>query len=129
MTRALDTNIVIRFLTNDNPEQVAIAQRLFQQDFIISSSVFMESEWVLRSVYRWNRQRIAMAFRSILDLPAFISAPPEMAWVIDRFSEGADFADMIHIGAAQGASAFATFDAGIAGIAGPTSPLPIETLA
>ena len=129
MTRALDTNVVIRFLINDHPGQTGIAQRIFQQDFIISSSVFMETEWVLRSVYRWDRVRIASAFRAILDLPAFVSAPPEIAWVVERFAAGADFADMIHVTAAHGASVFATFDSGIAGIVDTEAPLPIETLA
>jgi predicted nucleic-acid-binding protein len=125
----LDTNVVIRFLINDHPGQTAIAQSLFQQDFIISSSVFMESEWVLRSVYRWDRHRIAGAFRAILDLPALVSPPPDIAWVVDRFAAGADFADMIHLGAAHGASVFATFDSEIAKIVGATAPISIETLA
>jgi len=129
MTRALDTNIVVRFLTNDHPGQTAVAQRLFQQDFIISSSVFMETEWVLRSVYRWDRLRIAGAFRAILDLPAFVSAPPDITWVVERFAAGADFADMIHVTAAHGASVFATFDSGIAGIVDTEAPITIETLA
>jgi len=129
MARALDTNVVVRFLVNDHPEQTAVAQRLFQQDFIISASVFMESEWVLRSVFRWNRTSIATAFRSILDLPALVSAPPDIGWVLEHFAAGADFADMIHLAAAQGASVFATFDRAIAPIVGTATPIPIETLA
>jgi predicted nucleic-acid-binding protein len=128
MARALDTNVVVRFLTNDHPEQSAVAQELFRNDFVISSSVLMESEWVLRSVFRWNRGRIAAAFRDILDLPACLSAPPEINWVLERFAAGADFADMIHLCAAEGASAFATFDSDIARIVGAAAPLPIETL-
>lgn len=41
---------------------------------------------------------------------------------------GADFADMMHVGAAEGASSFVTFDRKLERRAGPDSPVAIETL-
>lgn len=128
MTRALDTNVVVRFLAADDREQSTLAEELLSQAFLISPSVLMECEWVLRSSYQWSRQQIALAFRSLLDLPGFVAVPPEMRWIVDRFEAGADFADMVHLSGANGATAFATFDSRIAGAAGPSTPVPIETL-
>ena len=124
-----DVNGVVLFLAKGPRVQSATSKDLLRSEFIISSAVLVETEWVLRSVFRGNQGRIAAAFRDILDLPACLSAPPEINWVLEHFAAGGDFADMIHLCAAEGASAFATFDSDIARIVSGGAPLPIETLA
>lgn len=128
MTRAVDTNVVLRYLTNDDPAQERIAREVLQSGFVLTATVLMESEWVLRAAYRWPRDRIATAFVALVDLPTALSIPDGIGWAIERFAKGADFADMIHIVTATGSSAFATFDGAIAANAGEASPLPVETL-
>ena len=128
MTSALDTNVVVRMLAEFGTPQHRTAMALFGQRFTITASVFMETEWVLRSVYRWPRERIVLAFRDIVDLPHFAGPSLELAWVIDRFAKGADFADMVHLRAASDADSFATFDQDLARLAGEDSPISIETL-
>ncbi len=128
MTRAVDTNVVLRYLTNDDPAQERIARSVMRAGFVLTATVLVETEWVLRSAYRWPRERIATALAALIDLPSAIAVPDGIGWAIDRFAKGADFADMVHIATATGSSAFATFDASVAAKAGEASPLPVETL-
>ena len=128
MTRALDTNVLVRILADRQSPQAALAERMLESAFAISTSVFLETEWVLRSVFGWKRNQIGAAFRDLLDLPALAVAPPAIDWIIERYEAGADFADMVHLCTADGASAFATFDADLASKAGSSSPITIETL-
>ncbi len=51
-----------------------------------------------------------------------------MHWVIERYRNGADFADMIHLASARGADVFATFDKAMAKRAGTQSPVFVETV-
>lgn len=129
MTRALDTNIIVRVLADRSSPQLAAAEQEFETPFVIPLSVFLESEWVLRSVFRWNRHQIAESLRSLLDLPALASAPVGSAWILDRYQAGADFADMVHLASCGDATCFVTFDADVEPCAGPATPIKIETLA
>lgn len=128
MTRALDTNVVVRALADPASAQHATALSCLSEAFSISISVLMETEWVLRSVYRWSREQIGVAFHDLIDLPSHIASPREAAWVLARFAEGADFADMVHLVMASGATRYATFDRGMPTAAGTTTPIPIEIL-
>ncbi len=49
---AVDTNIIIRFLTHDDTKQYKKAFSIFStQDVFISDTVILETEWVLRYAY------------------------------------------------------------------------------
>ena len=62
---AFDTNLLVRAIVADHPEQVAGVQKLIEQDTIfISRTVLLEAEWVLRARYQKSRS----------DLLAFLSA-------------------------------------------------------
>lgn len=128
LIRALDTNVVIRYLVNDDPIQEQAANRILRLGFLLSATVLMETEWVLRAVYRWPRASIHAALTALIDLPSAISIPDGIHWALDRFAQGADLADMMHIVSATGATAYATFDANIAAKVVDSGPLPIETL-
>lgn len=129
MSRALDTNIVVRVLADRQSPQFPAAMTAMTESFTLPLTVVMESEWVLRSYYRWRRDQIADALHGLLDLPELTVQPTGLAWALDRYAEGADFADMMHLIAAKGAEAFVTFDGDLAQRAGPEAPLPVETLA
>ena len=52
MIVAVDTNILVRFLVADEPEQARRARELFSLNTIlIPTTVLLETEWVLRSAY------------------------------------------------------------------------------
>ena len=126
--RAIDTNVVVRYLVNDDPVQERVARNIVREGFLLSATVLVETEWVLRAVYRWPRARIHAALAALIDLPSAASVPEGVAWALERFALGADLADMIHIVSSTGADCFATFDLGVARAA-DNGPLPIETLA
>ena len=106
-----------------------MAKAVLSRDFVLLPSVVLETEWVLRSSYAWPRARIAEALAVLIDLPTLREAPQGIGWVIERFADGADFADMLHLAASGSADAFVTFDRRLAKAAGPNTPIPIETLA
>jgi predicted nucleic-acid-binding protein len=61
----LDTNVLIRHLTQDDPVQSPLATRLIERTLteadpgFVSLVTLMELAWVLRSNYRWEAPKIA----------------------------------------------------------------------
>lgn len=109
---AIDTNILVRFLTNDHPEQSPRARALLEsQEVFVSLTVLLETEWVLRSAYGLAPEQIFVALRSFAGLPQVqVEAPGRLAEALDRAERGLDFADALHLGATKPAVQFATFD-------------------
>jgi predicted nucleic-acid-binding protein len=65
---AFDTNLLVRALVMDNPEQVAVARRLMAGDTVfISRTVLLETEWVLRSRYHKSRGELLAFFAALLE--------------------------------------------------------------
>ncbi|WP_311270074.1 type II toxin-antitoxin system VapC family toxin [Sphingobium sp. WCS2017Hpa-17] len=128
MAAAVDTSILVRFLTGDDLTQAALAAERISHGFVLLPTVAMETEWVLRASYDWSRERIEAAFRDVIDLPEAIGFPPAMHWVLDRFAAGADFADMMHLSMAGETDAFLTFDRRIEKLAGDSPPVAVITL-
>lgn len=127
--KAVDTNMVLRALVQDEPKQPAAAQTILEGGAFITSGVWIECEWVLRSGYRWHRERIAQAFASLLDTGTVeVSDLTGLSWAIDRYAAGADWADMIHLVDSSEQRVFVTFERRLAGRAGPATPAAIETL-
>ena len=110
--RAVDTNIVVRYLTGDDPEQAARARAAVDAGPVFASTtVLLESEWVLRSVYGFAANEVAAALRGFAGLPdVSVENPALLAEALARVEEGMDFADALHLGAAAGCEAMLTFD-------------------
>jgi predicted nucleic-acid-binding protein len=65
---AFGTNLLVRALVMDNPEQVAVARRLMAgETLFISRTVLLETEWVLRSRYRKSRGELLAFFAALLE--------------------------------------------------------------
>jgi len=128
--RAVDTNVVARFLLDDDPHQSPIARGIIAEGVVIPVTVLVEIGWLLSSsYYRYPPRIVAEILRDFLDLPTVsVMQPNAVEWALDRAIAGADFADMLHLVAAVGAASFVTFDRGIAKVAGAAPPIPIETL-
>ena len=111
---ALDTNVVVRLLTNDDPSQAAEAARLLASDRVfLPLSVTLETEWVLRSVYGQERQTVTSAFRSLLGISSVVAeAVGRVGQALDWYEQGFDFASALHLASAAqaGAERIATFD-------------------
>lgn len=110
---ALDTNVVVRFLVNDDPGQNRRARRLIEAgDVRISPTVLLEAEWVLRALYGQDTGGIHESFRRLLGLPGVLADEAQrVARALEWYGAGLDFADALHLALASGASAFVTFDA------------------
>jgi predicted nucleic-acid-binding protein len=73
--KSIDTNIIIRFLVNDNVRQGRLVRDLFLNaekqggSFYISTPVLLETLWVLKSVYEYSREEIIRAVESLSLMP------------------------------------------------------------
>ncbi len=126
--RAIDTNVVIRFLTADNAEQARAARTIIQAgDIFISTSVLLECEWVLRSGYGFSADEIATGMTGLAGLPRLtVEDPALLAQAIDWMREGMDFADALHLTKAQHCTVFLTFDRKFVKAARGRGGVPVE---
>jgi predicted nucleic-acid-binding protein len=92
---AIDTNLVVRFLTRDEAVQAARARALIGGgSVLVLQTVILETEWVLRTRYRFDRAAIGRGLRQVLGLPGITVEHPEtVARALDLHDHGFDFAD------------------------------------
>ncbi len=109
---AIDTNIVVRFLTRDDELQFQKSLALFTgHDIFIPDTVILESEWVLRYAYDLEPAAISSAFTKLFGLPNIhLSNPALVAQAIEWHAQGLDFADALHLAQCQEYKQFFTFD-------------------
>jgi len=109
---AIDTNVVVRYLTGDDPVQSPQARALVDgNETHVSRTVMLESDWVLRSAYGLAPAQVSAALRAFAGLPRVsVETPALLALALDRAEGGMDFADALHLGAAESCEAFVTFD-------------------
>lgn len=112
MPKALDTNIVVRFLFNDGSKEVPIAHDVFRRELVeISSGVILESEWVLRAIYKVKPDAICEAFEALLGLDTvFVHDEDVIAKAVHAHRSGVEFADAFHLYFAEKSDEFLTFD-------------------
>ena len=94
-----DTNILIHYLTNDDPKQAALALKILNkpEEIFIAKTVLLEMEWVLRSVYDLKPAEIYKAILQILGLPNVVPEFPEqIALALEYYRQGMDFADALN---------------------------------
>jgi predicted nucleic-acid-binding protein len=120
---AVDTNVIVRYLTRDDAEQFARASVLIQnEDVYVCMTVLLETEWVLRRGYRFSRERVLAALAAFAGLPRVtLEDPASTAKALDWARRGMDFADALHLAKARGCDAFASFDQHLVTIANALS--------
>ena len=109
---AIDTNIVVRYLTGDHPQQSWRARKLIDGEAVfVSVTVLLEAEWVLRSTYGYAATQVAHALRAFAGLP---TVTPEngafLAAALELTEQGIDFADALHLTRSAHCKGFASFD-------------------
>ena len=126
--RAIDTNIVVRLLTGDDPSQAKAARAVIEAgDVFIGSTVVLETEWVLRGGYGFLPEEIAKGLRGLFGLPAItLEEPVEVGEALEWMERGMDFADSLHVARSAHCSAFVSFDRKLAKRADGITPIPIE---
>jgi predicted nucleic-acid-binding protein len=109
---AVDTNVLVRLLTGDDPKQAAVARSLFASEQIwIAKTVLLETGWVLRSLYEFEESAIREAFTRLLGLKN-IHAEDEssVASALALTAQGIELADAIHLSGRPPEAVFASFD-------------------
>lgn len=109
---AVDTNVVVRLLTGDDPEQAAAARALFASDFIwIGRTVILETAWVLSSAYGFDDAAIRGALTRLLGLANVQTEDIASVTVaLNLNAQGLDFADALHLTARPHGAEFVSFD-------------------
>lgn len=109
---AIDTNVVVRYLTDDHPRQSQKAKAIVEGSGVfLSTTVLLETEWVLRSVYGFEAERLVEVLTAFAGLPnVTLEKPAAAAKALSWAPEGMDLADALHQADAEGCSAFLTFD-------------------
>lgn len=109
---ALDTNVVVRLLTGDDPRQSRrVVRVLAEQQIWISKTVLLETEWVLRRAYQLEPAVIRKSFEKLLGLPTLaVEDEPAVVLALEAHEAGMDFADALHVASSGDAEAFVTFD-------------------
>lgn len=109
---AIDTNIVVRYLTGDHPAQAVRARAIVDGGPVfVPVTVILETEWVLRSAYGFRPAEVAHALGAFGGLPTVtVEDADAVAACLDLAAAGMDFADALHLGRAGHCDGFATFD-------------------
>jgi predicted nucleic acid-binding protein len=108
----IDTNVLVRFLTRDDAAQARRARALVENEAIfLTLTVALETEWVQRAGYGRSPAEIVEGLRGFAGLPGVtVEAPDRLARALALAKDGMDFADALHLCAAEAGWSFATFD-------------------
>ena len=109
---SIDTNIAVRLLVNDDPDQTSRAAALFKANKVfIAKTVALETEWILRGVYKIDKEHINSALTALFSLVNVqIEDSVALFSALTHHAQGMDFADALHLASSQRTDAFATFD-------------------
>lgn len=127
---AVDTNVLARLLTDDDATQAKRAATLFKKESIfIPKTVLLETEWVLRRLYRLEHATIVNSFRKLSGLKNVeLEQPLVIAQALQWCEDGMDFADALHLASSPSARKFATFDETMKKNAPPESKPAIQLI-
>lgn len=116
----LDTNVIVRFITQDDAAQSPVATRFItrlsrEQPGFVSAVVLAEISWVLSRAYKASRDDIAKTVEGLLRSAELIVENAEAAYralAVYRASTSAEFADALiaETAALAGASETVSFD-------------------
>ena len=109
---AIDTNIIVRLLTNDDHDQAFRAKSLLaENEVFVTTTVLLETEWVLRGAYRQDKSAVIAALRAFAGLATVtLEDPVRVETALTWAAGGMDFADALHLAGAEECEAFVTFD-------------------
>ena len=117
---ALDTNVLVRLLVNDDPVQAQQAAALIDSSAacFVPITVVLELEWVLRGSYKLRREAVIAAFEGLLAIRHLhLEQDDRVRKALEAHREGMDFADALHLVRSDGCQAMASFDQSMAAVA------------
>jgi predicted nucleic-acid-binding protein len=109
---AVDTNVVVRFLTDDDRDQADRAEAVLRtENIFLPKTVLLETAWVLQGAYELARADVVLALRKLLGLAhVVVEDGPVVERALDWYERGVDFADALHVASNGAAERFVTFD-------------------
>ena len=121
--RAVDTNVLVRLVTRDDPRQVAAAEKFVERGAWVSHVVLAEATWVLTSVYDRGPAEIATAVEMLLNHQHLtVQDPDAVADAVGHFRQrpALGFSDCLVLGIARKAGhlPLGTFDRTLAKLDG-----------
>ena len=126
---ALDTNVLVRYLVDDDAEQAEAARTLLaelttERPGFICREVTVELVWVLQRAYGFSRDRIATVLEKLVATEELqVESVDDVARAALRYRRGdAGFSDLMIVAAAErsGARPLYTFDRKAAQLEGVT---------
>lgn len=117
---ALDTNVLVRYLVQDDPKQAKIATQFIESNCtddepcFIGQIVLCELAWVLESAYDQDRHQITHIIEELLQVGQLEVQHPEVVWraLNDYKNSNADFPDhlLARVNQSSGCDCTVTFD-------------------
>ena len=105
---ALDTNVLVRMLIEDDRRQARIIEETIawaeknSVPVLILSEVLVETVWVLESVYQCSREEILKFLQTLIVTPTFVFVDPQVIRrAIHEYKKGGDFADLLIVNQAK----------------------------
>ena len=114
----LDTNVLARYYIDDKADTEAMRQRLAARrlmesglPLMVSKSVILELEWVMRGYYGFAQAEVASVVRHLLEQPNIrIEDRDGVEQALANCEAGIDFADALHHSSYRSCDSVATFD-------------------
>ena len=115
----VDTNVVVRYLTQDDPKQARLAAALLEtecsaeQPGFLNDIVLCELVWVLEDAYGYTRAQIAPVLELLIRTSQLRAADAASAWrAVEAYRKGFDFADALlgDVNLSAGCDETVTFD-------------------
>ena len=114
MRIAVDTNVLVRAVVQDDPKQAEVASKTVKAEMLaIGTSCLCEFVWVLRRVYGFRPSAVAAALRELLAAANVAADRPAVEAGLAMLDAGGDFADGViaYEGRWLGGETFVSFDA------------------
>jgi predicted nucleic-acid-binding protein len=100
---AVDTNVLVRYITNDDKEQSILAEKLLdshanqERSVFINNIVLCELIWVLAKGYKYKKEQITKTLKLLLSSIEFEFENHELAFLalIEYETAEADFSDIL----------------------------------
>ena len=109
-----DTNVLLRFVLGDDPEQYELALDTMEksESVVVTNHSLCELAWVLRSSYGVSRTAIAATIRGLLETNNVVLDSATVHAGLTALEAGADFADGViaYEGRWLGGETFVSFD-------------------
>lgn len=106
---SLDTNILVRYLVEDDGRQLALTRKLLKaavaagESLYIPVTVMLELEWVLRTNYQFSKAEVTITLSRLLAATELsFESEPAVEIALYLYGKGsADFSDCVHIALAH----------------------------